>query len=153
VKYLVDECFREEVERLSWHIQHGYLNHAKRVNGRVVHELMHRMVWRLSGRQLPIFPLQIDHINRNTLDNRLENLRLANPRLQGLNSQKPNKRNLPQGVTLNPRCINKPYQARIQNTGGKRKSLGNFATPEEASAAYEKKKAELIAIECSFTPC
>jgi hypothetical protein len=36
--------------------------------------------------------------------------------------------------------------------GGKRKSLGNFATPEEASAAYEKKKAELIAIECSLNP-
>ncbi len=150
--YIVDECFRAEIEKLSWHKVNGYWTHAKRVDGRVVHESMHRMLWRLSGRTLPQYPIQIDHINRNPLDNRLENLRLANPRLQGLNSQKPNKRNLPAGVTLNPRCISRPYQARIQMQGGKRKSLGNFATPEEASAAYEKKKAELIAIECSLNP-
>ena len=111
---------------------------------------MHRFVWELSGRPLPEKPLSIDHINRNPLDNRLENLRIASQSLQCLNKRRSWKKydHLPTGVYLSKRSPTKPYMA-IATHKGKQVCCGHHATPEEASAAYEKKKAELIAIECS----
>jgi hypothetical protein len=44
----------------------------------------HRLVWVLFNKEIPI-DKQIDHINRNRSDNRIENLRLATPSSNALN--------------------------------------------------------------------
>jgi hypothetical protein len=148
MNYLVDECFREEVEKYRWsrhtsgHARRGYWVPGVGVR----FERMHILVWRLAGRQAPIAPLTIDHINQDPTDNRLENLRLATKRLQGLNRNYPNKSGLPRGVKQDSRRKSRPYEARMA-IGGIQKSLGGYPTPEEASAAYEAELARQIAIE------
>jgi hypothetical protein len=44
----------------------------------------HRLVWVLFNKEIPVNK-QIDHINRNRSDNRIENLRLATPSSNALN--------------------------------------------------------------------
>lgn len=74
----------------------------------------------------------IDHVNRNTLDCRRENLRWAT--LQQ-NSRNRIKRNLiAVGVFKNGSF----YSARITIAKGIRKYLGMFRTPQEANLAYQK---------------
>ncbi len=146
MNYLVDECFRAEVEKYHWslHASSGRWI-ARRGECRGVR--LHQYVWRLSGRPLPSGELSIDHINRDPSDNRLENLRLATARLQTLNRQMPRRvAELPCGVSLDSRRPKAPYRAKIRFDGGVR-HLGYFATPEEASAAYEAELARQIEIE------
>jgi hypothetical protein len=138
--YLVDECFRAEVEAKKWcRRRDGYLSRA--VGRGTV--LMHQHVWQLAGRPLPELPLTIDHINSNPSDNRLENLRIATQRLQNLN-QVPKARSsgLPRGVLRS----RKRYMAQI-GVGGKSTYIGSYDTPEEASAAYEEARGREIAKE------
>jgi len=81
----------------------------------------------------------IDHINRNRMDNRLENLREAT-RAQNLanTSQRKNTASGVKGVSLrslrNGRRPNKAWVASIM-VNGVRKHLGNFLTLEEAAQA------------------
>lgn len=93
------------------------------------HYLVHRVVWELHNGEIPS-GMQIDHINRNKQDNRIENLRLAtvvqnswNVECKGYNYDKRSGK----------------YLARIR-IDGKRKNLGLFETAEEASEAYQKAK-------------
>lgn len=148
---LVDDCFKAEVQKRSWFINRG--GYCR--NSSTKELFLHRLVWRLSGRPTPEKPLSIDHINQNKLDNRLENLRIASLTLQALNTvsygQGRKKSNLPRGVHFRGyKPLKKPYQACIYHHG-KSFSLGFFATPEEASAAYEKKRSELMSLECSLS--
>ena len=75
---------------------------------------------------------EVDHINKNKLDNRLENLRVISHRK---NNSICWDRNLPTGVYY--RKDRKKYQSKIY-IKGKTKYLGSFNTPEEASEAYQK---------------
>lgn len=77
----------------------------------------------------------VDHINRNSLDNRRSNLRIATHRQNITNaSAKKNSKTGMKGVDLD-RNTGK-YRARI-SIDGSRMSLGLFLTPEEASMAYQ----------------
>ena len=144
---VVDECFRREVDARRWYLVGGsrgrpYL--ATKIDGRNIK--MHHFIWNLSGRPLPEAPLTIDHANQNKLDNRLENLRVATTSLQAINRPSQSRgAGLPRGV-FRQNNGTRPYQAQV-SIGGKRVSLGYFATPKEASAAYEAKRDELLAIE------
>jgi hypothetical protein len=88
---------------------------------------------------------EIDHINGDGLDNRKCNLESVSHR-ENIARGKSKGRSLPTGVSLTkprkqwtkPR-VNHPYQAGIQ-INGKSYNLGLFATPEEASAAYQHAK-------------
>jgi hypothetical protein len=143
MNYLVDECFRAEVEKYRWSRQRR--GHWQRTGEYGCRErFLHRYVWVISGRSLPPAPLTIDHINRDPSDNRLENLRVATPRLQRLNKPGYAKSGLPKGVGKNPATKN--WQARI-GICGRVVSLGYYATVEEASAAYEAELARQIEIE------
>lgn len=92
------------------------------------------------GRHLLKAPkrLYVDHINGNSLDNRLENLRLVTPQQNNFNVKDNTKRKLPKGVVL----IRGKYRAQI---GHNRQSinLGTYLTPEAASQAYKNKAKEL----------
>ena len=82
----------------------------------------------------------IDHININSLDNRIENLRiLTNSQNQRNRKKKPNCSSKYIGVTKN----GKKWKVVIR-IGSKNKYLGLFKTEEEAAEAYIKKKEELM---------
>ena len=65
-------------------------NYAKRnvtIDGQYMTIRLHRIIWEIANGPIPD-GLEIDHINRNSLDNRLENLRLATRRQQCTNKSK-----------------------------------------------------------------
>lgn len=77
----------------------------------------------------------VDHINRNTLDNRRTNLRLTTPSQNCMNRAK-GKTNTSgfKGVSFD-RIRNK-WLAQIR-LSGRVKNLGRYATPEDAACAYD----------------
>lgn len=76
---------------------------------------------------------EADHASVDPLDNRIENLREATHRQNRQN--RPVFRNSPTGFKgVTPE--DGRFRARINDPSGRTVRLGNFATPEEASAAY-----------------
>ena len=69
----------------------------------------HRIVWLLNYGELPNG--EIDHINRNKTDNRIENLRIATRKIQNQNKDfKPNKNTNVVGIYIdNTRGLKKKY--------------------------------------------
>jgi hypothetical protein len=141
--FTVDDEFAEEVGRHKWTLHKsgtgaGYI--ATEIDGSVVY--LHRFVWRLRHGDCC---MEIDHIDRNTTDNRLGNLRQADRSLQTLNRRVVRKRSsLPQGVFVQVKGGARPFAARI-TVGGCKRFLGNFGTPVEASEAYERARSEALA--------
>lgn len=80
------------------------------------------------------FPQEVDHINRNTLDNRIENLRPAT-HTQNMHNRK-KLRNNTSGFTGVFKVSDTRYRA-IASLNGKLTHLGRYSTPEEASGAYQ----------------
>lgn len=121
-----------EDERGYWRI---------RVNGSK--HRAHRLVWTLVHKTQPAG--HIDHINGNTSDNRIENLRLA-ANGQADNSQNRKRRKDNQsGYTGVSKCGNK-WVARI-GKGRSVHTVGRFTTPTEAYAAYLMAKRKLHTFE------
>lgn len=117
----------------------GYIRTT--MNGKKVS--LHRYIWLLHTGDWP--KQEIDHINRDPLDNRVENLRDVS-RSQNNKNQAPlcrlgrertKRSGLPIGVKHDRRCRSRPYEARARSNG-RLKHLGRFATPEEASRAYQE---------------
>lgn len=75
----------------------------------------------------------VDHINRDPLDNRRVNLRLATLRQNMQNSFKGGK--FGKGVSYQKKSNR--YQARLTTNEGKRIHLGMFATAQEARDAFD----------------
>lgn len=92
----------------------------------------HRIIYLWHHNQVPEV---VDHINRNTTDNRIENLRASCARSNQLNvgARSTKKSGLPKGVYLSSR--GKKYYASIMIDRRNRR-LGTFETVEEAEAAY-----------------
>jgi HNH endonuclease/AP2 domain len=99
----------------------------------------HRLAWfYMTG----VWPTEhIDHVNKNKSDNRFDNLREATRAQNRANSKTLNKHGL-KGVYFHKWLKEKPYEARITSER-KQRSLGCFATPEEAHEAYRKAFIEL----------
>jgi len=99
--------------------------------------LAHRLAWLWSYGTFPV--LDLDHINNNPSDNRLNNLREVNKCVNLQNQVKPHKNNKSGylGVSLNKK--RGLWEATIM-VEGKNKRLGGFQTPEEASLCYLKHK-------------
>jgi hypothetical protein len=94
----------------------------------------HRLVWFMENGEFPAAGLVVDHINRNPVDNRIENLRVVSQKINSHNITKPKK----QGVSgfLGVRKFRERFTARINDTFGRGIQIGTFDTPEQASAAY-----------------
>jgi hypothetical protein len=103
--------------------------------------LAHRLAWvAVHGSIDPAS--QIDHINGDRADNRIENLRCVSGFVNQQNRHAAAKHNktamLGVGITPN----GKKYTARI-TAFGKRYYIGSYATAEGASQAYAQKKDKL----------
>ena len=104
--------------------------------------MSHRVIYAMYWGEWP--EDQIDHINGEKLDNRIENLRVVNTSENQSNHFSPRANNKAgcRGVTLMSGYAHKKYRAEITKNGRKH-SLGYFATPEEASLAYLSAKMKL----------
>lgn len=93
--------------------------------------LAHRIIWEMVNGPIPK-GLTVDHINLDSRDNRISNLRLATFNQQNRN-RRPWTKTGYRGVTF---YANR-YIAQI-TINGKNTYLGCFKTPEEASSVYEE---------------
>jgi len=121
----------------KWHINSvGYLATSKMINYDRTFYTMHRIIMeRLLGEAIPE-GLVIDHKNRNKLDNRRENLRLATYSQNNINSKIPeNNTSGHKGIGFHKK--RNQWRARIGKC-----HLGWFETIEEAIEA--RKLAERI---------
>lgn len=133
VAYVDDEVFW----RISPHrwqaAKHRNTFYAVRsicIDGRRTTIRMHREI-------MMSFPGEmIDHVNRNGLDNRVQNLRVATAQQNAFN-RKGQKNNVSgyKGVSFHEKS--QKYYARI-TISGITKTLGYFDTPEEASKVYNQ---------------
>lgn len=108
---------------------------------------LYKRAWIIFWKKYGRFPKPlVDHINGDSLDDRISNLREASYQLNSQNRAIGRKgRNLPMGVKVS--WQNKigecRYEARIKHNG-RYICLGSFATPEEASKAYINKRKEFL---------
>ena len=92
--------------------------------------MVHRIIWKMVTGDDPDV-LEIDHINKNRSDNRMENLRLVT-----------HVENVGNSAVVKPDIQverSGRYRVRICKDG-KRRSLGTYATYEEALDVYKKER-------------
>ncbi len=99
---------------------------------------LHRIIWMMSNGEIPA-GVQIDHINGNSKDNRLSNLRACTPTQNMMNKRAySNNRSGYKGVYYdNSKNYEKKWRAQI-TVEKKQIPLGRFRTPELAYEAYQK---------------
>lgn len=155
------ECFdyNPETGELFWKVErpashfkntHGMRIHNSKwggkragtlVGGRIVvrlfakvHFLIHLVIWKMFRGDTDGF--QVDHEDKNALNNRLDNLRLSTNQANNANTGRKTymgkTRHLPKGVYPNGK--NK-WQAKIK-VNYKTHCLGTYDSPEKASKAY-----------------
>lgn len=120
----------------------GYISVVILHSGRSFRLLGHRLAWMLSNGPIPD-GMQVDHINGDRKDNRLENLRLVSHTGNQQNQTRPHVSNVGSGIMgahLEKRTWK--YVARIKDNG-KSIHLGTFKTAEAAHAAYVAAKRRL----------
>jgi len=123
---------------LNWYYDKGYARrNIPGDNGKQKQELLHRVVYeRKLGRELRPGE-QVDHVDRNTVDDRRENLRLATNAQNGANQGKPKGTYSSEykGVCWNKQ--NKNWRAVIM-VNQKSIHLGYFIEEFEAALAYDR---------------
>lgn len=101
---------------------------------------LHRLVWLYHKGEMPT---QIDHVDGDFRNNKIENLRECTTAQNQYNSpRKANNQSGFKGVVFHPKCKSRPWQAKIA-TGGKVISLGYYDSPETAAKAYARGAAKL----------
>jgi hypothetical protein len=125
---LVDGDDYEELSKYKWCVQRGantfYAQRKARANGEQTAILMHR--------QILGFPPEIDHINRDGLDNRRCNLRVVTHRQNAENRRGQSLYGV--GVYIDPTNKVRPFRA-LALINGRLKHLGLFPTASEARLA------------------
>lgn len=99
--------------------------------------LSHRIIWEMHHGPIPK-GLEIDHIDMDRSNSRIENLRLATKMQNGHNSLRFNKPGSLRGVTFDKRRKKKPYSSRFTALDGSSIYLGTYATAEEAHEVWRK---------------
>lgn len=109
----------------------GYLQCTLRQTQRKVHHV----VWFL---HYGYWPTNLDHINKDKSDNRIENLREGSS-VNNHNRSMP----LPKSGLRGAQQSRDKYRASIK-VNGKVEHLGVFGSPQEASETYLKRKGEIL---------
>ncbi len=107
--------------------------------------LIHRVIWEMFRGQIPI-GIEIDHINRDKRDNRLENLRLSTRNQNLANAGKfhrPTSTSAYKGVHEVKDGRKKKFKVRIKKNK-KTFYIGAFESERDAAIAYNKKAKELF---------
>ncbi len=107
----------------------GYLEFRLTIEGARRNYSGHRMAFAFHYNR---WPSEVDHINRDRGDNRIENLREVS-RTLNCGRMKKKDRELLRGVLFHPEMKARPYSATCH-----RKNLGYFQTAQEAYQAYLK---------------
>lgn len=114
----------------------GYIRF--RVSGRKYRA--HRLAWLYVHGTWPTG--QLDHINGNKLDNRIENLRDVSPAANAQNKRRPQARNRTGFLGVSVHNGTGKFVAQI-SADGRKYHLGLFDKAEEAGAAYLEAKRRL----------
>jgi hypothetical protein len=110
----------------SLHKKTGYMQ----VSYKNKRYLLHRLIWVWHGNELSK-ELEIDHINRNKQDNRIENLRQV--------TRKENRKNRKADYVCFDKAANKWYAYTSKNCLKGRKFLGYYNTKEEEAVSVVNK--------------
>ena len=121
---LVDDDNYSWLSRFKWRACSGYAC----TNFGGVRVTMHAMLLQVPG------GLFVDHINRNRIDNRMENLRVASPRENASNASRRLRTKHPY-VGVRPTLNGKRWVARI---GARGAHVGTFDTEAEAVRARDE---------------
>jgi hypothetical protein len=117
-----DDCI---YAKQKWSINsRGYVKRYKVIEGKRVYMFLHRLIVDAKPGQI------VDHINRNKLDNRLENLRIVTPKINSIN------RNPVVGKASKFKGVGKHKDGWQVYVNGK--YVGIYKTEEEAAFAYDK---------------
>jgi hypothetical protein len=128
---LIDEADADMVLMHSWCVlDNGSSVYAARKTA-TSSVLMHRAILCVTDRRT-----QVDHVNRDSLDNRRANLRLATCRQNHFNSGATTRnRSGYKGVRKSHNC--ERWEARGTSADGQRVFLGMFASAEDAARAHD----------------
>lgn len=131
---LIDKEDIEKLKQYSFRLHNkGYISSVK--NGKTIY--IHQII--LNSKVIKNY--EIDHINRNKLDNRKKNLRICK-HLENTHNRKQYNKFGQQGIRKVNRNLNKPYLASITNNG-KWIYIGYYATIDEAKEARIKAEKEI----------
>lgn len=137
---LVDDEDYEEMSQYFWGVDtHGYARrNYRKENGKYSMTAMHRQIMEAEEGDI------VDHINRNTLDNRKSNLRFVTKGENNVNAprRKDNTSGYKGVSKRGGQNRKKEWCAKITKDG-KTYSLGYHETPEQAARAYNTKAKEL----------
>lgn len=104
-------------------------------------EYLHRAILSRVLRRELLRSEQVDHINRDPLDNRRANLRLASNAENCRNRRRPENNTSGYKGVIRRKGYDR-WRARI-GLNGKRLHIGDYSTPEEAARAYDRVAREL----------
>lgn len=124
---IIESKYLDIVNICKWHFNKGYAYNSQK-------GYMHRFLWESVNGKIPK-GLQIDHKNRDKLDNRLSNLRVVTNQQNHMNLQSyKNSSSIYKGVSWK-KDKNK-WRAQI-TINGKQKHLGYYNSEVEAARAYD----------------
>jgi hypothetical protein len=129
---LLDKDDEEKFGKLKWYINNnGYLVRSVHSSNNGIQTsktvILHRLIMNCPK------DMEVDHINRNKLDNRKQNLRIVTHRENMYNYSMP-KHNTSKFLGVSKRW---GKWAAVISLKGKSKYLGSFLTKEEASQVYQ----------------
>jgi hypothetical protein len=110
----------------------GYLKCEFQISGKVLRMRVHRVIFLMHHGYMPGV---VDHINGDTLDNRIENLRAATHQQNSVNRKVSSRNKLGiKGVVFDNRLRQYVVYMKVN---GRSKRIGGYKTPEAAAEAYE----------------